>query len=235
LGCPEGLVLNNVACEKCNNELGRHVDRALVKQFEIIAFMAGVPRKKGKPPTSAGWAPLSGKVIDGGPEMIVNGGPGTQQAHGKKLPSANKSNGIYDTWVKKDGRELRMGFTQDFGTDPRFLPALFKIGLNLEAKFSSPQVAAGSDYDHIRSFVRGEPEAPNLTVAVEQNDSKSRGTGNVHRFSKPNKPYPMFQFEILGVFFLVDMAPDQPMLRDLRGAGTLVGQPVYVLPTATGK
>jgi hypothetical protein len=27
----------------------------------------------------------------------------------------------------------RMGFTQEFGNDPRFVPALYKIGLNLVA------------------------------------------------------------------------------------------------------
>lgn len=46
LGCPPQFVLQGCVCMSCNNSLG-HVDQALLKQFEIVAFMHGVPRKGG--------------------------------------------------------------------------------------------------------------------------------------------------------------------------------------------
>lgn len=41
----------------------------------------------------------------------------------------------------------------------------------------------------------------------------------------------MFQITILGVTLIIDLAPDQPGLRDMRGAATLMGESLYVLPT----
>ena len=160
----------------------------------------------------------------------LNGGPATIEAAGKKLHPAHKSNGITNTWVKADGVRLSIGFTQDFGNDPGFLPAVFKIGLNLVAYFRGPEVAASEEYDHIRAFVWGEPHASSLTVAMDAPEGAKKGTGNPREYTKEGRPYPIFQVEILGIFFLIDMAPDQSMLRDLRGAATLMGQPLYVFP-----
>ena len=47
LGCPEDLVLRNVMCVNCNNALGT-VDQALLKQFEVVTVVYGVPRKGGR-------------------------------------------------------------------------------------------------------------------------------------------------------------------------------------------
>ena len=152
------------------------------------------------------------------------------EATGKKLHPAHKSNGITKTWVKADHGILNVGFTQEFGNDARFLPALFKIGLNLVSKFYGPAVAASAMYDHIRTFVRREVGALPLTFALEARQGTEKGTGDPRLITKAGRAYPMLQFEILGVFFLLDMAPDQPMLRDLRGAATLMDQKLYVFP-----
>ena len=48
---------------------------------------------------------------------------------------------------------------------------------------------------------------------------------------KSGRPYPMFQITILGVTLMIDLAPDQPGLRDMRGAATLMGECLYVFPT----
>lgn len=230
LGCPKGLILNDVACVECNSKLGREVDSGLVKQFEMITVMQGVRRKKGRRPTIASWAALTGTHTTVGPEIHLNAGPGVVEAMGKKLHPANKSNGISDVWMKRDGDKLAIGFSQVFGDDTRFLPALFKIGLNLVAYFFGPQVAADKAYDHIRRFVFRQEGVPALTVAMEMPEGSQKGTGNPKMFTKEGRDYPMFQIEILGVFFLLDMSPDQSMLRDLRGAATLMDQPLYVFP-----
>mgnify|MGYP005823796753 CR=1 FL=1 len=41
----------------------------------------------------------------------------------------------------------------------------------------------------------------------------------------------MFQITILGVTLIIDLAPDQPGLLDMRDAATLMGESLYVLPT----
>jgi hypothetical protein len=39
------------------------------------------------------------------------------------------------------------------------------------------------------------------------------------------------QVTILGVTLIIDLAPDQPGLRDVHGAATITGESLYVFPT----
>jgi hypothetical protein len=48
---------------------------------------------------------------------------------------------------------------------------------------------------------------------------------------KPWRPFPMFQLTKLGVTLIIDLGPDQPGLRDVRGAATITGKSLYVFPT----
>lgn len=162
-GCPDELVLDDVACARCNNGLAI-LDQALLKQFEVFTMMLGVPRKRGRPPTVDGWGPLRGWHDSGGPQLAVNGGPGDVEVGSRRLRGANKQNGTTDVWVEPT--EGRMGFKQQFGNDPRFVPALYKIGLNLVAKHLGPGVAAAPDYDHVREFVRRDPAGPHMRALL---------------------------------------------------------------------
>lgn len=227
LGCPPELVLENVACAECNNALGK-VDHALLKQFEIFSVMLGVRRKGKRRPTIDSWSAITSEHRADGNHIYLNGGPGVVEANGKRLRPAKKSNGIKDTWVKPE--EGKMGFSQQFGNDPLFLPSLYKIGLNLVAFHFGAATAASSGYDHVRAFVRSKVNAPFLNAAMDTNIDPS----GVHRVSRPimknGRDYPMFELQLLGVLFLLDMAPDQPCLRDLRGAATLTNEKLYVFP-----
>ena len=227
LACPPELELHDVACRRCNNALSR-VDRALVKQFEILTVLYGVRRKKGRAPTINSWTAVRSAQRPDGPHMMVNGGPGVVEADGRPLYPASKTNGISDVWVTPETGQ--MGFTQQFGNDRRFLPALYKVGLNLVAKQFGSAEAASAKYDHIRAFVRVEAGAPLLTAAMDANSLYAPVT-ETSLITKPGRDYPMFRVTILGVTFLLDMAPDQPGLRDLRGAATLHGESLYVFPT----
>lgn len=228
LACPPELEMRDVACTACNNGLSR-VDRALIKQFETITVLYGIPRKKGRSPMINSWQAIRSKQRTDGPHIFINGGPGVVDADGQPLQPASKASGVTDVWVKPETGQL--GFSQQFGNDPRFLPALYKIGLNLVAKQFGVKVAASTDYDHIRAFVRMESGAPPLTAILDQHPFDGPVTHAI-LVHKPDRAYPAFRVTILGVSFVLDMAPDQPTLRDLRGAAMLHGEPLYVFPTA---
>jgi hypothetical protein len=228
LGCPPDLELRDTTCAGCNNRLGT-VDQALLKSFEAISVMYGVPRKKGRPPTIDSWRAISSEHRPGGPHIFINGGPGIVDAKGKKLYPAAKSNGITDLWMKPD--EGKLGFSMEFGNDPRFLPALYKIGLNLVARNYGAAAAARPDYDHIRAFVGQDKSAPGLTAVLATEVIPSAVTHASGPIIKPGRPYPMFRITILGVTLIIDLAPDQPGLRDMRGAATIMGESLYVFPT----
>jgi len=227
LACPPELELHDVACTGCNNGLSR-VDRALIKQFEAITMLYGVPRKKGRPPMINSWQAIRGAQGPDGPYIHINGGPGVVDADGHKLHPASKSNGVSDVWVSPETNQL--GFSHQFGNDPRFLPSLYKIGLNLVAKNFGPADAVSEKYDHIRAFVRLEPGAPALTAALDRT-TIFRPLTAATVVTRPGQAYPMFRLTILGVTFLLDMAPSQSGLRNIRAAATLHGEPLYVFPT----
>ena len=119
----------------------------------------------------------------------------------------------------------------EFGNDPRFLPALYKIGLNLVAKNYGAAGAAGPDYDHIRAFVAGDKAASPLTAVLATEVIPRAVTQASGPIMKSGRSYPIFQITILGVTLIIDLAPDQPGLRDMRGAATLMGESLYVFPT----
>src|SRR3569623_273411 len=189
--------------------------------------MYGVPRKKGMAPTIHSWRGLRSEHRADGPHIYMNAGPGSVDADGGTRHPASKASGITDVWVKPETAE--MGFSQQFGNDPRFLPALFKIGLNMVARDFGPVVAAGPAYDHVRAFVLDEPGAPDLTVAMSRPLTPQPMTGATGGQS-PDRPYPVYEVMILGVLFLIALAPDQVSLRDMRGAMMLHGDPLYVFP-----
>jgi hypothetical protein len=226
LACPPDLELRDVACTACNNGLSR-VDRALLKQFEALTVMYGVPRKRGRSPTINSWQAIRSSQRPDGPHISINGGPGIVEAEGRPLRPASKANGITDVWVKPETGQL--GFSQEFGNDPLFLPALYKIGLNLVAKHFGAAEAASDRYDHVRAFVLRHPGAVMLTAALADNSIFAPVT-EAAVFTKPGRPFPMFRVTILGVTFLLDMAPDQVSLRDLRGAAMLHDEPFYLFP-----
>ncbi|WP_377513293.1 HNH endonuclease [Octadecabacter sp. R77987] len=227
LGCPPQLILDDVACKTCNNSFGK-VDHALVKQFEIISVMLGVRRKGKRPPTIDSWSAISSEHCADGPHIYINRGPGDIAANGKKLRPARRSNGIEDAWIKPE--DSKMGFSQQFGNDPLFLPSLYKIGLNLVAYNFGAETAASPQYDHVRAFVRSEKGASFLKVAMDAVPTQTATNRVSGPITKNGRAYPMFQVTLLGVTFLLDMAPDQPCLRDLRGAATMMGEKLYVFP-----
>lgn len=226
LGCPDEFILSDVACERCNNKLGTTVDVALIKQFEVQKFLLGIAGKRGKRPTVKSWAALNGCYEEGSPVLEINAGPNSVESSGKRLPAAGKGNGIYDAWVKPE--EGRYGFKQEFGNAPLFLPALYKIGLNAIGYYLGTEVAASAAYDHVRSFVLRQTGAKPLTVAMEAPENHPivcRVSGPI---MKAGRSYPMFQVVIFGIYFLLDMDPDQRSLRDLRGAATMTDTPFFV-------
>ncbi|WP_129146036.1 HNH endonuclease [Bradyrhizobium vignae] len=227
LGCPKDLVLRNVVCVNCNNALGT-VDQALLKQFEVATVVYGVCRKGGRRPTIDGWRAISSKHLETGQHIFINAGPQIVEAEGKRLHPAAKSNGIFDTWI--DPEAGRLGFSQEFGNDPRFVRALYKIGLNLVARHYGVTEAADTQYEHIRAFVWGRPDAPKLRAVMDTTQTLGPVTGASNPIVKDGRDFPLFSVAILGLMFLIDMSPQQPGLRDLEAAATLRNESLVFLP-----
>ncbi len=227
LACPPYLELNNIACEECNSALGT-VDQGLIKQFELITVMYGVPRKKGKPPTIDTWRGMRSIQKPSGPHIYINGSKQVVKADGKNLHPATKASGVTDIWASPESAQV--GLSHEFGNDQNFLPALYKIGLSLVGMHFGPEVAANSLYNHVRAFVRSEVGAPALTAGMSAKLLGAPTTGASNPFAREGLTYPLFEIMILGVTFLLDLAPDQPGLQHIRGTDLVQTEALYFFP-----
>lgn len=221
LGCPPNFVLRDCVCVSCNNSLG-HLDHALLRQFEIPAFMLGIPRKGGKPPSINNWAALGGKRGPNGPELYLNAGPGKIDALGRKLNPANRSNGILNPTIERTGPFGQVSFQQEFGNDPKFIRALYKVGLSATAYWHGSNYMREPTFEAARTFVRtGKGDFKSIILGYEQD--------NGHHFSPPwsnaDKSELVLGMTILGVSFIVDFGVNQTaiarIVAELERQGTL--------------
>ncbi|TXI87183.1 MAG: HNH endonuclease [Cupriavidus sp.] len=231
LGCPPELVLEVGVCMACNNGLG-HIDQALIRQFEIPAFVAGVRRKKGKPPAINMWAPIKGRYVDGKPELHLNAGPQTIETLGRQLPAANAANGItkisFDT--PEIGQEATISFTQELGREPKLGRALLKVALGTIAIQRGLDDARHPRFDPVRAFVRkGDGHFDILMTEGRQDRAQHVGLWT----SDAAAPFPIVEVSLFGATLFVDTDPAQQGMAMLREAFTKDGGvPWTVLPKA---
>jgi hypothetical protein len=214
LGCPSHFVLKDCVCISCNNGLG-HVDQALLRDFEIIAFTLGVRRKGGRPPSINNWRGIRGRYGANGPEMCLNAGPQTVQAFGQNLHAASPRHGIQDISVGplQIGQRSEIKFEQQFGKDPKFRRAVHKVALGALAYFRGAVEALRDAYDPARAFVRkdvGDFDVLMMGGSADQN----------HCFYPPavlpGCSLPVVEMAIFGVSFAVDLDPNQRGLDLMR-------------------
>lgn len=215
LGCPPELVLEQGVCRACNNGLG-HVDQALIRQFEIAAFVAGVPRKKGRPPAINMWAPIKGRCVDGHREIHLNAGPQAVETLGRQLPAANAANGI--TKVAFDapavGEGATISFKQEIGREPKLARALLKVALGTIAINCGVAHARGAMFDAVRAFVRkGTGE-----FGILMTEGRPDRARHVGVWAQADDPYPLVEISLFGITFVVDTDPAQKGLARLRAA-----------------
>nr|WP_093665696.1 HNH endonuclease [Sphingomonas gellani] len=231
LGCPPHLVLPVGVCMACNNGLG-HVDQALIRQFEIIAFMHGVRRKKGKAPAINMWAPIKGQYVDGKPEIHLNAGPQVVESNGRPLPAASAANGItkVEFETPEIGQQATISFTQEMGREPKLARALLKVALGSVAIYWGLTEARAAKFDAVRAFVRkGIGDFDILMVTGRPGVAQHVSAPMV----RPGDALPLVEISLFGATFIVDTDPSQAGLAELRAAFEREGESGWtILPKA---
>lgn len=205
LGCPEGFVLTGgVVCKNCNNALS-HLDRAVIDDFELIAYLANVPRKRGRLPMARSRGNLVATRGRNGPEISINMDPQSTIAHdGSGLGAFGKSKRNVDAALTRDGNTGKVSFKTTIGEDPKFVRGITKIGFSCFAFFEGPEAALHGRFDSLRTFVRdGVGHRPILMMASEDPAYK-------------NEAWPPYKsesgdysttFRLAAAEFLVDLSP----------------------------
>lgn len=154
IGCPEGFVLpSTVVCRKCNNGLA-HLDQAVADEFDFLAFMAGVPRKKGRPPVIKSRGNVVASVEPTGPTFTFNMERYPVTAHdGSTIAPFRGSQRNIRAKLSKYGHVGTVSFDLAFGDNPKFIRGLTKIAFSSLAYFLGAPLARESSFNAIRSFV----------------------------------------------------------------------------------
>lgn len=167
LGCPEGYVLSDGAvCRSCNNGLA-HLDQAVADDFDVLSYMAGVPRKKKRPPEIRSRGNVIGTTGPTGKEISINMERHSVKAHdGSRLAPFGRSGRNINATFEHDGRIAKSSFSVPIGQNPKFVRGIVKIAFSSLAYFLGAATALGENFDPIRVFVReGKGERPILLMS----------------------------------------------------------------------
>lgn len=206
IGCPEDFVLKNgEVCKDCNNKLAV-LDRAVLNEFEIHAFMAGVPRKRNRPPTISSRGNLVGKYILGEKTIFINMEKyPVKGVDGTHIAPFGKSSRNVKAKFKKEGLNAKISFQTSFSYDERFVQGIYKIAFESMAYFLGYKALLSDKYNRIREFVLfGKNERKVLVFPAQdkqyQNEVKSR-------YSPTQNGY-MIEMRLGNVCFIVDLSPE---------------------------
>lgn len=206
IGCPDGLVLDHgEVCARCNHGLA-HLDQALAQDLELYAFMAGVPRKGGKPPSITSHGNVRAELVDGKQEWHFN--MGTTPVVGPKgstLPGFRGRERDLRADFSTDGTLGRIDFKAEFGRNPKVARALVKMATEYLCFVAGPHVAADTARGVIAEFVcKGRGYRPVLLHTPDE-------TKYEHEFGTVQKVSPKgyaCHFRLAHSYFAVDLSPE---------------------------
>lgn len=205
LGCPPDFVLQDgVVCKACNNNLA-HLDRAVIDDFDMQAYLANVRRKRGRPAVVRGRGNLVATRGSNGPEISINMDCQAVLAHdGSPLGAFGKSKRNVKATLSRRGKIGKVCFSTVFGEDPKFARGITKIAFSSFAYFMGPEMALPEKFNAVRAFVcDGIGQRPILMTAGED-----------PRYS--NRAWPPYQSEngeyvvplrLATAEFLIDLSP----------------------------
>ena len=213
LGCPDRFHLVGCICERCNNNLG-HLDQAVADDFDIPAFMARVPRKKGRRPQVFNRGNFVAKHTNEGPTILINmENHQLRGAHDTHLGRFGASRRNIRANIEAKGKLGTVRFTTRLGESPKFVRGIYKIAFSSLAYFIGAEEALNPKYNAVRDFVcRRKGERKIILIASE--DKKYR-----HEVWPPYKSVETGEYAIvfrLGmVEFTVDLTPDMSLFPSL--------------------
>lgn len=213
LGCPDGFILpGTVVCKGCNNGLA-HLDTAVADEFDFLTFMAGIPRKKGKPPIISSRGNVHATVESTGPVYTFNMGSHAEVAHdGKTVSPFRGTERHIRATFQKDGPWGRVSFPVPFGQGKKFVHGLHKIALSSLTYFLGPDVARSEQFNAVRQFVRFNEGVRHVMVK----DTNEKGYVNQAwaPYKSSSGDYVCI-FRIAMIEFIVDLSESQSSLAML--------------------
>lgn len=207
LRCPDDFFLTNKEiCEGCNNGLG-HIDQAVIDDFDFSAFMAGIPRKRGKPPIISSRGNVRGTVGKNGPEISFNMESHAVVDHtGTVLPGFRKRERDVNAQLAQSENQGKVDFSIEFGRRKKFIRGIYKIAFSALTYFVGVSETRKQKYNGIRQYVKKGKGTRHIILGGAER------SGYYHSFKPPwvseFGDYTM-QFVLCGVTFIVDLSENE--------------------------
>ena len=214
LGCPAGFVLpSTVVCRKCNNGLA-DLDQAVIDEFDFQVFMAGVPRKKGKPPVIRSRGNVVATAEKNGPTYTFNMDPVPMTAHdGSRLAPYRGSKRNIRAKLVKEGNASRISFDIPFGQSRKFLRGITKIAFSSLAYYLGAPLARSPAFFAVRNFVKQGIGNRHLLMTF---DSDGKYSNRVWPpYISPSGDYAV-TFRLASIEFLVDLSEEESLIPMIR-------------------
>lgn len=210
IGCPPGFVLpGTVVCRKCNNGLS-DLDQAVIDEFDFSTFMAGVPRKKGRPPVIRSRGNVLATVEPSGPTYTFNMDPIPIKAHdGSRLAPYRGSKRDIRAKFTKQGDAATINFETPFGQNRKFLRGVTKIAFSSLAFFLGAPLARSPAFTPIRRFVRHGVGDRHLLLTFDSDSTFSNRVWPPYVSSSGEYAVTL---RIASVEFLVDLSEEESLL-----------------------
>lgn len=206
LGCPPEFILSGgVVCRACNNGLA-HLDQAIIDDFDIIAYMNNVPRKKGRPPKVQNRGNMIATKSPGGNEISINMESYPVTAHdGSRLGPFRNSTRNIQASLKSDGPVVNTSYSTSIGQNPKFVRGIVKIALSSLAYFLGGETALSDEFDPARTFVRtGKGNRPILLMESTSTNYRNYASPP---FQSETGEY-VVGFRLAVIDFIIDLSPN---------------------------
>ncbi len=211
LGCPTNFVLTGTTvCLKCNNGLA-HLDRAVSDEFDFLTFLAGVPRKKGRPPVISSRGNVHGSHKSNNPTITFNMERHAMVAHdGSRVAAYGGSDrNVNAQFNKIDEKKAQVSFSITLGNNPKFVRGLTKIAFSTAAYFLGAESIRGEAFEPVRQFVLNGIGNRHVMITESADPTFRNQAWPPYRHSSGGL---VVTFRLAQAEFLIDLTPDEGLL-----------------------
>jgi hypothetical protein len=215
LGCPDEFKLGGgLVCRRCNNGLG-HLDQVVIADFDMMIFMANIPRKKGRPPVVNMRGNLDARLGPSGPTFGINMEKHpVMTEYGAVLGAFGKSRRNVDASFTRNGPMAEISFSTTIGENPKFVRGIVKIAFASLTYFLGPAVAYHDMFNPIREFVLKGTGMRRILLVGGDDPGYRHEAGPP--FQSPTSGYFATVFRLVALDFYVDLSPDHSIFPDLK-------------------
>jgi len=168
LGCPNYLTLPGTAvCRKCNNDLA-HLDQVIAGDFDFLAVMHGIKKKRGRPAEIASRGNVYATNTTEGPNIFFNLDPTPHTAPTGQIigPFRGRQRDVKPQIEHDDSGRTSISFSINFGQHKKFARGLYKIALSSIAYLQGPETALSPKFDWLRTYVRHGGQARRILLTL---------------------------------------------------------------------